>query len=59
MEQFKLVKEKLINAVEQLNEETVLKLSEEALAAGMEPSDLLEAVKEGMLGVGRLYEQKV
>ena len=49
----------LINAVEQLNEETVLKLSEEALAAGMEPFDLLEVVKEGMLGVGRLYEQKV
>ncbi|NLL57614.1 MAG: cobalamin-binding protein [Firmicutes bacterium] len=59
MEHFKLVKKELINAVEQLNEETVLKLSEEALAAGMEPFDLLEVVKEGMLGVGRLYEQKV
>jgi len=57
-ERFKSIREKIISAVEQLNEEAVLKLSEEAMAAGMEAQTLLETMNEGMLRVGRLYEQK-
>lgn len=58
VEQLRSFREDIINAVEQLNEEKVLKLSEEALSAGMEPLTLLETVNEGMLRVGRLYEEK-
>lgn len=57
-EQLEKFREEIINAVEQLNEDTVLKLAEEALKDGMEPLTLLEMVNEGMVRVGRLYEEK-
>lgn len=52
------LKEKIIDAVEQLEEDTVLSLSEQALRNGMEPLALLETVNEGMHRVGKLYENK-
>jgi len=57
-ERLEKFREEIINAVEQLNEDTVLKLAEEALKDGMEPLTLLEMVNEGMVRVGRLYEEK-
>lgn len=53
------LREKIIDAVEQLEEETVLSLSEQALQNGMEPLELLETINEGMHRVGKLYENKV
>jgi methanogenic corrinoid protein MtbC1 len=58
MKDFWSVKEEIILAVEQLNEDAVLRLSEQALLDGMEPLSLLETVNEGMHRVGRLYEDK-
>ncbi|WP_027363908.1 cobalamin B12-binding domain-containing protein [Desulfotruncus alcoholivorax] len=48
----------LIKHVEQLNEEEVLKLSDELLKEGMAPLRLLDLVNEGMNRVGKLYESK-
>ncbi|TGE32951.1 cobalamin-dependent protein [Desulfosporosinus sp. Sb-LF] len=51
-------KNSLINYVEQLEEESVLKLSQELLNEGMQPLELLQHIKEGMNRVGELYERK-
>jgi len=48
----------LVNHVEQLDEENVVKLADELLNEGMDPLYLLELIKEGMNGVGKLYERK-
>lgn len=48
----------LIEFVEQLDEENVVKLADELLNEGMDPLYLLELIKEGMNGVGKLYERK-
>lgn len=58
MKDFSNLQEEIIHAVEQLQEDTVLSLAEQALREGMEPLSLLEAVNEGMHKVGRLYENK-
>lgn len=58
MNNFISLKEEITQAVEELNEQTVLLLSEKALAEGVEPVTLLEAVNAGMHKVGRLYENK-
>ena len=58
MGNFGLLREEIVKAVEELNEEAVIRLSEEALENGMEPVILLEAVNEGMHKVGSLYENK-
>lgn len=49
---------KIIELVEQLDEENVIKTANEALDAGMEPLYLLELMNEGMTRVGKLYESK-
>ena len=51
-------KQELVNAVRELDDGKVLQLAEEALRLGVEPLVLLEAVNEGMLAVGQLYEDK-
>lgn len=58
MEDFRLISEEIAKAVEDLNEDEVLKLAEQALVSGMEPVSLLEAVNKGMHQVGSLYENK-
>ncbi|NLZ93159.1 MAG: cobalamin-binding protein [Firmicutes bacterium] len=52
------LKQELVTAVSELDEEKVLELSETALRAGIEPLELLETVNEGMITVGKLYENK-
>ncbi|MCR3921862.1 MAG: cobalamin-dependent protein [Firmicutes bacterium] len=58
MAEFLKIKQELIDAVSELDEEKVTELTETALRDGTEPLDILEAVNEGMLTVGRLYESK-
>lgn len=58
MADFGPIREEIINAVEQLSEEAVLKLAEQALQSGLEPLALLSTVNEGMYRVGLLYENK-
>jgi methanogenic corrinoid protein MtbC1 len=55
---FEAIKEQLINCVELLDEETVLKLAEQALTDGMDPLSLLNTINVGMIRVGKLYESK-
>lgn len=58
MEDLKKLEGKIIELVEQLDEEGVIKLANQALDAGIEPLRLLEVVDEGMNRVGQLYENK-
>lgn len=58
MQDLKEIEEKIINRIANLEEESVLKLANEALDEGMEPIRLLELVSEGMTKVGKLYEIK-
>jgi len=53
-----MMEEQIIKAVEDLDEEKVIKLANEALINGMEPFHLLNLIKEGMDRVGKLYESK-
>ncbi len=48
----------LINAVEQLNEEKVMELANKALKDGLDPLALLDLVKEGVIKVGKRYENQ-
>ncbi|WP_422447470.1 cobalamin B12-binding domain-containing protein [Thermoanaerobacterium sp. DL9XJH110] len=48
----------IIKAVEELDEEKVLKLVDRALNAGMEPLYVLDLIKEGVKRVGILYENQ-
>jgi len=50
--------ELIIKAVEELDEDNVIRLATEALNNGMEPVYLLNLLKEGMNRVGKLYESK-
>jgi len=52
------MEELIIKAVEELDEDNVIKLASKALNDGMEPFYLLNLVKEGMNRVGKLYEDK-
>lgn len=52
------MEELIIKAVEDLDEDKVIKLANEALNDGMEPFYLLDLIKEGMNQVGKLYENK-
>ena len=52
------MEELIIKAVEDLDEDKVIKLANEALNDGMEPFYLLDLIKEGMNRVGKLYENK-
>lgn len=58
MKDLKKTEGKIIKLVEQLDEEKVIKIANEALKAGMEPLLLLELINEGMNRVGKLYESK-
>lgn len=58
MEEFSENKKLLVQYVEQLDEENVLKLANKLLDGGIEPLNLLELINEGMNGVGKLYESK-
>ena len=58
MSELAKLKQDLVAAVKELEEEKVLELSETALRVGMEPLELLETINEGMLLVGQLYENK-
>jgi trimethylamine corrinoid protein len=49
--------DKLIAAVEQLNEDEVFKLVEQRLKAGKKPVYLREQIRLGMVKVGILYEK--
>ena len=53
-----VLEELIIKAVEDLDEDKVIKLANEALNNGMEPFYLLDLIKEGMNRVGKLYENK-
>lgn len=48
----------IIKAVEELDEERVIKLSKKALKSGMDPLFLLDLIKEGVKRVGKLYEEQ-
>jgi methanogenic corrinoid protein MtbC1 len=52
------LKELIIEYVEQLDEENVIKIANKALDEGIEPLSLLEMINDGMKRVGKLYEQK-
>ncbi|MBS4024476.1 MAG: cobalamin-dependent protein [Clostridia bacterium] len=58
MADFGKLKEEIINCVELLDEENVLRLAEQALKDGMEQLALLNIINVGMARVGRLYESK-
>lgn len=48
----------IIKAVEELDEDRVMKLATRALNSGMEPLTLLDLIKEGVKRVGKLYENQ-
>lgn len=58
MPDFTALEEQLVSAVAELEEDKVLHLADKALAEGMEPLVLLQAVNKGMQKVGQLYEEK-
>lgn len=58
MKDFSELKQEVVNAVLELDEEQVLQLAEKALREGIEPFDLLETINQGMQNVGQLYEDK-
>jgi len=53
-----VLEELIIKAVEELDEDNVIKFASQALDDGMEPFYLLDLLKEGMNRVGKLYENK-
>lgn len=57
MERMKKMDDRLIAAVEQLNESKVLKLVKKRLQEGKDPAYLQEQVQLGMVKVGILYEK--
>ncbi|MDT3701066.1 MAG: cobalamin-dependent protein [Thermincola sp.] len=59
MEDLKKIERKIIEHVEQLDQEEVITLADQALDAGIEPLRLLELMDEGMNRVGQLYESKI
>ncbi len=50
--------EELIKAIVELKEEEAIGLAEQALASGIEPSEILLSCQGGMTRVGELFEQK-
>ncbi|KPU42483.1 methionine synthase [Oxobacter pfennigii] len=52
------MKDLIISAVEELNEEKVYKLVEVALDNGLSIKEIIDSVKTGMDRVGKLYEEK-
>ncbi|KLU60729.1 methionine synthase [Peptococcaceae bacterium CEB3] len=54
----KIIEGEIVERVEQLEQEQVIKLSAAALEAGMEPLRLLDLIAEGMDRVGKLYESQ-
>lgn len=58
MENLAKIKEDIVESVEQLDEEKATELAAKALELGMEPLELLEVINEGMMKVGKLYENK-
>jgi methanogenic corrinoid protein MtbC1 len=48
--------QKLVQAVRDLNDELALKLAKSYLAEGIEPLDIVEECRKGMMAVGDLYE---
>lgn len=58
MEDLEKMEGRIIELVEQLDEEGVIRLANQALDAGIEPLRLLELIDEGMNRVGQLYESK-
>ncbi|MDR3543813.1 MAG: cobalamin-dependent protein [Desulfosporosinus sp.] len=58
MKYLKKTEDKIVKSIEQLEEDAVLKLANDALEAGMEPLYLLKLMAEGMTRVGKLYESR-
>lgn len=58
MKDYTLIKQEIMNAVTELEDEDVFRLAEKALREGIEPLELLETINQGMLNVGKLYEDK-
>jgi len=58
MKDLRKMEGKIIDLVEQLDEDGVIRLVNQALDAGIQPLRLLELVDEGMNRVGKLYESK-
>lgn len=52
------MKEKLVDAIANMREDEVEKLTQELLDAGEEPRIALDALREGMAIIGRRYEEK-
>ena len=51
------VDDKLIKALEQLDEKTVLRLVKEGLSHGLDPLNIQKQIQKGMEKVGELYEK--
>ena len=58
MKDFSEMNELLVKYVEQLEEESTIKLAKEALNEGIDPLYLLDLMNEGMKRVGKLYDCK-
>ncbi len=52
------MKEQLVNAIADMQEEEALKLAKAMLSAGEDPQSILDAGREAMAIVGRRYEEK-
>jgi len=52
------MKEKLIEAIANMQEEEAVKLAQEMLDAGTEPQTVLEACREAMSRIGQRYDEK-
>jgi 5-methyltetrahydrofolate--homocysteine methyltransferase len=52
------MKEQLVEAIGNVNEEEALRLAQEMLDAGEDPREALDACREGMAIVGKRYEEK-
>jgi methanogenic corrinoid protein MtbC1 len=52
------MKEKLVEAIANMQEEEAVKLAQEMLDAGMEPQIVLDACREAMSLVGQRYDEK-
>jgi methanogenic corrinoid protein MtbC1 len=52
------VKEPLVNAISDMEEDKAIRLAREMLDAGTDPQEILDAGREGMAAVVRRYERK-
>jgi methanogenic corrinoid protein MtbC1 len=55
---YEIMKDRLVTAIADMQEEEAIKLTKEMLDAGTDPQIILDATKEGMAVVGTRYEHK-